>query len=100
MKFCRKWKKFSTARNSIYVRFEDRIRFFRSVIREADFIAVTSKVTDCSDPKDNKFLELAIDGVATHIISGDSDLCDLHPYRNIAILSPHDFLNGIIKIEL
>ncbi len=55
-------------------------------------IVVTSSVTDCRDFKDNKFLELALDGQATCVISGDQDLLVLHPYRTIAILTPLDFL--------
>jgi predicted nucleic acid-binding protein len=49
-------------------------------------------VTDCRDPKDNKFLELALSGKATHIVSGDEDLLVLHPFRGILILMPQAFL--------
>jgi putative PIN family toxin of toxin-antitoxin system len=53
---------------------------------------VTDQVTDCRDPKDNKFLELALSGKADFLITGDADLLSLHPWRGIAILSPADFL--------
>ncbi|PZO48621.1 MAG: putative toxin-antitoxin system toxin component, PIN family [Phormidesmis priestleyi] len=36
-------------------------------------VEVTTVVTDCRDPKDNKFLELAMSDGATSIISGDTD---------------------------
>ena len=54
-------------------------------------IAVRSVVTDCRDPKDNPFLELALDGTAETIVSGDSDLLVLNPWRGIRIQSPGDF---------
>ncbi len=44
------------------------------------------------DPKDNKFLELALAGNATCIITGDKDLLVLNPFRNIQIISPKEFL--------
>lgn len=51
-----------------------------------------SIITDCRDPKDNKFLELAIAANATCLITGDNDLLVLHPFRDIPILNPVDFL--------
>ena len=33
-------------------------------------VEVTAEVTDCRDPKDNMFLELAVNGRASHIITG------------------------------
>ena len=51
-------------------------------------------ITDCSDPKDNKFLELAISANASCIITGDKDLLVLHPFRNIPILNAVDFVNS------
>lgn len=71
---------------------QDRILFFRSLIREAEFINITSRISDCPDPKDNKFLELAVDGNAAYIISGDNDLLDMNPFKGIKIISPSDFL--------
>ena len=52
-------------------------------------------ITDCCDPKDNKFLELAVAANASCLITGDNDLLVLHPFRNIPILNATDFLNNI-----
>jgi len=52
------------------------------------------EITDCRDPKDNKFLELAVTANASCIITGDDDLLVLHPFRNIPILNASDFLNN------
>ena len=75
-----------------YMREEERLAFLAAVLKESVLVEVTSAVSVCRDPKDDKFLELALSGAATHIISGDDDLLSLHPYRGIAILSPHDFV--------
>ena len=75
-----------------YLLEDERMDFLRSIEQSADIIPVTHSVTACRDPKDDKFLELAISGNATHIITGDNDLLDLHPFRNIPILTPAVFL--------
>ncbi len=49
-------------------------------------------VTDCVDPKDNKFLELALSGDADLILTGDDHLLRLRPWRGIPILTPREFL--------
>lgn len=50
------------------------------------------KVTKCRDPKDDKFLELALACRAEILITGDPDLLILNPFQNIRILSPSEFL--------
>jgi uncharacterized protein len=51
----------------------------------------TTFVTDCRDPKDNKFLSLALDANVGIIVSGDADLKVLDPWRGIRIMSPEEF---------
>lgn len=50
------------------------------------------RVTDCRDPKDNKYLELALAAGAETIVSSDDDLIVLHPWRGMRILRPTDYL--------
>jgi putative PIN family toxin of toxin-antitoxin system len=64
----------------------------KQVKRNAIFFTPVETVKDCRDPKDNKFLELALACKASCVISGDADLLVLHPFRNIPILKPADFL--------
>ena len=71
---------------------QDFINFLRG---KAYFFAPTETITNCRDPDDNKFLELAISGNADVIISGDGDLLVLNPFRDIPILSPAEFLEVI-----
>ena len=72
---------------------EEGIRsFLAALTRETHWVDVNTQITACRDPKDNKFLELAVSGKATHIVTGDADLLTLNPFRGIKILSPHRFL--------
>ncbi|WP_426147976.1 putative toxin-antitoxin system toxin component, PIN family [Polaromonas sp. DSR2-3-2] len=47
----------------------------------------------CRDPKDNKFLALALVFEADAIISSDNDLLVLSPWRSIPILTPAGFVS-------
>ncbi len=76
-----------------YIDEEDRLKFLSLLVKEATLVEISEKVKECRDPKDDKFLELAINGKATFIVSGDKDLQVLHPFRNIPILSPREFLD-------
>ena len=75
-----------------YLLEDERLDFLRSLERTAELVTITHRITACRDPKDDKFLELAISGNASHIITGDNDLLALHPFRNIPILTPAAFL--------
>ena len=56
------------------------------------FFAPTERVTDCRDPKDDKYLELALASGAETIVSSDVDLIVLNPWRGVRILRPADYL--------
>ena len=75
-----------------YVHADERLEFLATLVRDAELVEVTEVVSDCRDPKDNKFLELALNGNATHIVSGDEDLLVLHTFRGIPILTPQGFV--------
>jgi len=66
--------------------------FIFNLVRIGEFIEPKIEITDCRDPKDNKFLELAVAGDAECLITGDKDLLVLNPFRGIKIISPSDFL--------
>ena len=70
-----------------YVTEDERIEFITALVREAILVEITDTVTECRDPKDNRFLELAVSGQATCIVSGDDDLLVLHPFRGIPVLT-------------
>lgn len=56
------------------------------------FFVPTERVTDCRDPKDNMYLELALASRAEIIVSSDTDLLVLHPWRGLRILRPAEYL--------
>lgn len=56
------------------------------------FFAPTVPVSDCRDPKDNKYLELALASGAPTIVSSDEDLLVLHPWRGVRIVRPAEYL--------
>jgi putative PIN family toxin of toxin-antitoxin system len=80
-----------------YTSFANRQDFLTNYIARSELKDANIKITDCRDPKDNKFLELAIDGKADYIITGDEDLLVLHPYQNVSILTPAAFLELLIQ---
>ncbi len=71
-----------------YVSREDRQRFFEVYARVAEWVTITTTIRRCRDAKYDKFLELAIDGNADWIVTGDKDLLKLSPYEGILIITP------------
>lgn len=78
-----------------YVTAAEREEFLEAFAEQATFIEPTEKVRICRDAKDDKFLELAVSGGATYLISGDNDLRSLNPFRSIAIVTASEFLTVI-----
>jgi uncharacterized protein len=77
-----------------YVDDEDIRSFLAALTRETEWVDADIRITACRDPKDDKFLELAVVGRATCIVTGDSDLLALNPFRGVRILTPHEFLES------
>jgi putative PIN family toxin of toxin-antitoxin system len=70
-----------------------RRQHFLDILRSAAvWFEPAVRVTDCRDPKDDKYLELALAAGAETIVSGDEDLLILHPWRGVRILRPSDYL--------
>jgi len=78
-----------------YVARDDRERFLVKLLVQSELVEVKSSIQVCRDPKDNKFLELAIAATADCIVSGDQDLLVLNPFRELPILTPSDFLSWL-----
>ncbi len=75
-----------------YISLGDRQQFLRLLGRMAEFVPIVYPMRACRDPKDDKFLEVALNGRADLILTGDTDLLTLHPWQGIAIVSPADYL--------
>jgi putative PIN family toxin of toxin-antitoxin system len=68
---------------------EHQVSRFTSIFR---IVEIVSNVPDCRDPKDDKFLDIALNGKADILLTGDEDLLCLHPWRGISILKCAEYL--------
>jgi putative PIN family toxin of toxin-antitoxin system len=76
-----------------YVSLGERDSFVAMIKETAVWVPIIRRIRACRDPRDDKFLELAINGSADAILTGDEDLLDLHPFQGIAILTPAAWLH-------
>ena len=58
----------------------------------AKLVQIPTPIRACRDPRDDKFLEVAVHGRADAILTGDVDLLVLNPFQGIAILTPGEYL--------
>jgi len=77
-----------------YVSRKERVLFLAQLASVAEFVPIVQLVRACRDPEDDKFLEVALNGRADLIITGDADLLAMHPWREIKIVSPAEFLKS------
>lgn len=78
-----------------YTTAEDVAAFVKWVAEAGELVTVDESVTGSRDPKDNKFLALAIAGKADYLVTGDKDLLVLRVIGPTPILTPADFLNTV-----
>jgi uncharacterized protein len=77
-----------------YISVSTRIEFIENIIAHSFPVNITEEVSECRDPKDDKWLSLAASAKADCIITGDKDLLVLHPFRNIPVLNAAEFLKS------
>ena len=51
----------------------------------------------CRDPKDDKFINCAIDAKAIYIVSGDNDLLTIKNFEGIEIVTAREFYNKYLN---
>ena len=71
--------------------------WFKSMLSKAEAVTIIKPIVACRDPTDDKFLELAVNGQADLIISGDTDLLVLNPFCGIPIIQPAIFVKGAAR---
>lgn len=71
---------------------ERREHFLQTLRGAAIWFEPTMRITDSRDPKDNKYLELALAAGAETIVSSDDDLLALDPWRGVRISRPADYI--------
>jgi putative PIN family toxin of toxin-antitoxin system len=52
-----------------------------------------------NDPDDDKYLVAALEGRAGYLVSGDSDLLELHEYKAVRIVTAREFLSLVEKTK-
>lgn len=73
----------------------DRITRLEAYAQTVLVFNVQIEVSDCKDPKDNKFLALCTTANAKALVTGDKkDLLVMHPYQNTAVLGLRAFVDG------
>ena len=76
---------------------DERARFLATLIREGTHVVPTESISVCRDPKDNKWLELAICGNSDCLITGDDDLLTLDGFRGVTITTPAVFVQSLAE---
>lgn len=72
----------------------ERREYVLGILRnEAVWFEPAIRIADCRDPKDDKYLELALAAGAETLVSGDDDLLVMHPWRGVRILRPAEYLS-------
>ncbi len=82
----------SRAKFDPYVTIEERQTFMRLLGRTAELVPITRRVQVCRDPKDDMILDLALNGEAHLVITGDRDLLALDPFEGIPIITQSAYL--------
>jgi putative PIN family toxin of toxin-antitoxin system len=75
-----------------YVTIAERQEFLRVLGRTAELVPIVYIVHGCRDPRDDKFLDLAVNGDADLIVTGDRDLLVLQTFRDIPVITPAQYL--------
>ena len=68
-------------------------KFFRSL----QSFEIESDLKICRDPKDDKFINCAIDAKAIYIVSGDNDLLTIKNFAGIEIVTAREFYEKYLK---
>jgi putative PIN family toxin of toxin-antitoxin system len=57
-----------------------------------EIVEIVQEFHACRDHDDDKFLDVAVNGRADMLVSGDADLLALNPFRGVPILTPAAYL--------
>ncbi len=88
---------YEVARRKKFIKYfttEDLKSIVYLISRFAIFVEVKSVFTVCRDPQDNYLLSLAFDSQATHLITGDKDLLELHYFYKTKIVDYSTYIKS------
>ena len=75
-----------------YITIKDRQEFLRLLNRVANIVPISYTIRACRDPKDDMLLEVAVNGEAQAMVTGDRDLLSLNPFHGIPIVTPAKYI--------
>ncbi|MGB7313810.1 MAG: putative toxin-antitoxin system toxin component, PIN family [Nodosilinea sp.] len=78
-----------------YISIEVRAEFIARLNETSEQVNIQEKIAVCRDHKDDQFLEVAVNGNANWLITGDQDLLVLQSFRGVEIVSPAQSLEAI-----
>ncbi len=81
-------EKFDSRKFDPYVSREQRDCLLQRLSPVLEIVEILQSIRASRDPKDDRFLEVAVNGQAEVLISGDGDLLALHPFRGVQIVTP------------
>jgi len=82
-----------------YVSREQRDALLLRLAPLVEFVEIVQVVRASRDPNDDKFLDVAVNGRAGVVVTGDKDLLELDPFRGIAILTPAAYVGRQLPVD-
>jgi len=68
--------------------------WFEDIVVLADLVAGAHEISRVSrDPDDDKYLAAAVEGRATHVVTGDQDLLSVGRFEDVEVVTPRAFLS-------
>jgi uncharacterized protein len=77
---------FSRPKFEKYLSRSSRTEFLKDFIEIVENVEIRQSIKACRDSKDDKILELAVNGKTEYIITSDRDLLVLNPFQDIPII--------------
>lgn len=74
-----------------YAPLESRLAAARAAIASGNLISIGQISRQCRDRNDDHILQLAVDGMADYIVTGDEDLLVHNPFAGVGIVNPKQF---------
>ncbi|HZX93597.1 MAG TPA: putative toxin-antitoxin system toxin component, PIN family [Myxococcales bacterium] len=67
--------------------------WFEDIVLLSDVVADTPLSGICEDPDDDKYFAAALEGRASHVVTGDHRFLELGEHAGVAIVTPRAFLD-------
>jgi uncharacterized protein len=77
-----------------YVARDLRESFLENLSAAATFVTIRERIQACADPSDDKFLEVAVNGGAGILVTGDRALLAMRSFRDVLIVPPTAYVRA------